>query len=191
MEIALTKRDVARRQLATAIHLLFERADSISAYSLASNAWEVIDVLCNTAKVASISNQTREHLPQGKNLKHDYINHPYRNFFKHADRDPDAVLPKFEERNLDSTIFLAVEDYIRLYKKSPIEFQVFQLWYLGTNPDKLALEQLDRVMHGINQMFPGIGKLDRVAQILMGKQVLAAASIDEQLQSDVATEPAF
>lgn len=191
MDIALTKRDVARRQLATAIHLLFERADLVSAYSLASNAWEVIDVLCNTAKVASLSGQTREHMPPGKSLKHDYINHPYRNFFKHADRDPGAVLSTFDERNLDSIIFLAVEDYIRLYKRSPIEFQVFQLWYLATNPNKVAPESLDQVVKSIQQIFPGIEPLERATQVLMGKQVLAAASIDDQLSRDVATEAAF
>ena len=44
---SLTKIDVARRQLVTAIRLLFDGGDSVSIFSLAANAWEVIDVLCN------------------------------------------------------------------------------------------------------------------------------------------------
>ncbi len=69
MNRPLTKIDVARRQLATAIQLFFENGDPVSIYSLAANAWEVIDVLCNNAQVASISNETRGHVPAGKDLK--------------------------------------------------------------------------------------------------------------------------
>ncbi|WP_240786951.1 hypothetical protein [Ramlibacter rhizophilus] len=95
MTTPLTKFDVASRQLATAIRLFFDGADPISVFSLAANAWEVIDVLCTRARVTSASTQTRGHLTAGKDLKRDYINSPFRNFFKHADRDPDAVLEDF------------------------------------------------------------------------------------------------
>ncbi len=43
----LTKIAAARRQLTTAIRLFFDSGDRVSVYSLASNAWEVIDVLCD------------------------------------------------------------------------------------------------------------------------------------------------
>jgi hypothetical protein len=110
----LAKLDVARRQLVTAVQLFFDGGDPISVYSLAANAWEVIDALCGRAGVSSMSSDTRGHIPEGKDLKRDYINSPYRNFFKHADRDPEGVLDGFDESNVDSILFLAVEDYIRL-----------------------------------------------------------------------------
>jgi hypothetical protein len=119
MKPSLTKVDVARRQLVTAIRLLFDEGDSVSIFSLAANAWEVIDVLCNKAGVLSFSNQTREHIQGGKDLKYDYINSPYRNFFKHADRDPEAISSPLKDSDVDSLIFLAVEDYLRLRKRSP------------------------------------------------------------------------
>lgn len=87
MDTNLSKIDVARRQLITAIRLLFDGEDSVSIFSLAANAWEIIDVLCKNADVSSLSNHARENIPTGKNLKYDYINSPYRNFFKHADND--------------------------------------------------------------------------------------------------------
>ena len=90
MESELSKQDVARRQLVTAIRLFFEIGDPVSIFTLASNAWEVIDVLCNKAGVNSLSNESREHTPKNKDLKKDYINSPYRNFLKHADRNPNA-----------------------------------------------------------------------------------------------------
>ncbi|MES9887901.1 MAG: hypothetical protein ABW140_13915, partial [Candidatus Sedimenticola sp. 6PFRAG1] len=78
MEMSLTKIEVARRQLATAIRLLFRNKDSVSILSLAANAWEIIDVLCNKDDIGSLSNETREHIEGQARLKYDYINSPYR-----------------------------------------------------------------------------------------------------------------
>ena len=125
----ITKTEAAQRQLVTAIELFFRDADPVSIFSLASNAWEIIDTLCTKSNVESISNETREHAAKGKDLKYDYINSPFRNFFKHANRDPEAELEGFTDAENDHIIFLAVEDYIRLNNKSPVEFQVYQLWY--------------------------------------------------------------
>ena len=134
----LTKVDVARQQLVTAIRLFFAREDAVSIYSLASNAWEVIDELCRLATVESESLRTRSHIDRSKDLKRDYINSPYRNFFKHADRDPDAVLSGFTERSPEAVLFLACEDYIRLNRASPVEVQVFQFWFIAMYPEKLS-----------------------------------------------------
>ncbi len=175
----------------TAIQLLFDSGDPVSIYSLAANAWEVIDALCDKASVDSISSQTREHLPEGKDLKRDYVNSPYRNFFKHADRDPDAVLPSFDESNVDSIIFLAVEDYLRLLKKSPVEFQVFQLWYLAANVEKVSTDSLHEILQSIESTFPNIRDLPRKERIVMGRRVLEDALKDNELVRDNRTEAAF
>lgn len=189
MTATLTKKDVARRQLLTAIQLFFHHGDGISIYSLASNAWEVIDVLCTTAGVDSISNQTRDHVPSGRDLKRDYVNSPYRNFFKHADRDCDAVLDNFDESNVDSILMLAVEDYIRMNKRSPAEFQVFQLWYLATHIDKLADAALDKVLRSVEAALPNIRNLPRREQIDMGARLLRESRTDRDFRSDPRTEP--
>ena len=190
METPLSKIEIARRQLVTAIRLLFDGEDSVSIFSLAANAWEIIDVLCNKEGVLSLSNQSREHIPSGKNLKLDYINSPYRNFFKHADRDPDAVLASFNEPDVDALIFLAVEDYLRLLDKSPIEFQVFQLWYMSIYSDKLTAEALSEILEAIESTFPDIGSLARIDCLDMGKRVLLNAKGDKELLSDERTEHA-
>ncbi len=168
MNRPLTKIDVARRQLATAIQLFFENGDPVSIYSFAANAWEVIDVLCNNAQVASISNETRGHVPAGKDLKRDYVNSPYRNFFKHADRDPDGTLARFDDSNVDSIMMLAVEDYMRLNKRSPVEFQVFQLWYPATHIDKVSDAALASVRRTVDCFLPNIRSLSRPDQIAIG-----------------------
>jgi len=188
MNISLTKIDVARRQLITAIRLLFDGEDTVSVFSLAANAWEVIDALCNKEGIDSLSSQTREHLPKEKDLKYDYINSPYRNFFKHADRDPEAILPSFNESNVDSLLLLAVEDYLRLLKKSPIEFQVFQLWYFAINVEKISSDALSEVLESIEFAFPRIRDLPRKERLAMGRSVLEHAKTDQELLNDKHTE---
>ncbi|ANH76572.1 hypothetical protein ACS15_4790 [Ralstonia insidiosa] len=79
----VSKIDAARRQLITAIRLFFDGGDPVSVYSLASNTWEVTDVLCTSVGVESFSKRARENLPVGHTLKY-YINEPCRNFFKQA-----------------------------------------------------------------------------------------------------------
>ena len=187
--VALTKNDVARRQLLTAIQLFFNGGDAISIYSLASNAWEVIDVLCAREGVASVSNETRGHIPPGKDLKRDYVNSPYRNFFKHADRDSNASLANFDELAVDSILMLAVEDYIRLNKRSPAEFQVLQLWYLAVHIDKVAPQALDKVSRGVEAAFPNIRNVSRQEQIAMGSRLLEESRNNKGFLSDPRTEP--
>jgi hypothetical protein len=187
----LTKKDVARRQLATAIRLFFDECDSVSVYSLAANAWEVIDALCDQNSILSISRETREHIPSDRDLKRDYINSPYRNFFKHADRDPDAILPSFDESSVDSVIFLAVEDYLRLFKKSPVEFQVFQLWYLAINIEKLSSDTFKEILDSVESTFPNIRNLPRSERIAIGRILLDEALQDQIVLDDPRTEPHF
>lgn len=161
MTAPLTKRVVAQRQLVTAIRLLYDGADLVPVYSLAANAWEIIDTLATRAGVDSISNQAREHIPLGKDLKYDYVNSPHRNFFKHADRDPNASVPPLKDGNVESIVFLAVEDYLRLFGMSPVELQVYQLWYLAKNEEKLSTDAMACVLAGIRETFPNIRGLAR------------------------------
>lgn len=190
MAVPLTKVDVARRQLATAIGLFFNGGDPVSVLSLAANAWEVIDVLCIRAGVASMSAQARAYVTPGKDLKKDYINSPFRNFFKHADRDPDSVLHDFDDSVVDGMLFLAVEDYIRMHGRSPLELQVFQLWYLACHTEKVAGDKLDEVLDAVAGMFPEIATLTRDRQIAMGRDALANALRNTELLDDPRTEPA-
>ena len=179
---------MAQRQLLTAIRLLFDGADLVPVYSLAANAWEIIDALATLSGADSISNQARGNVPLGKDLKYDYVNSPHRNFFKHADRDPHGTVPSLKEANVDSLIFLAVEDYLRLFGQSPPEFQVYQLWYLAKNENKLATDAMAQVMPIITSTFPNIRNLARNEQLLMARTVLASAVQDNDFLNDPRTE---
>jgi len=187
----ITKLEAAQRQLVTAVELFFRDADPVSVFTLATNAWEVIDTLCTKERVKSISNETREHITTGHDLKRDFINAPHRNFFKHADRDPGGVLEGFSDSENDHIIFLAVEDYIRLNKKSPVEFQVFQLWYLSINTDKVAHESLADILAATEEIFPSIKKQERSEQKSMAVQAIFNAHGNRELNDNPRVEKAY
>jgi hypothetical protein len=191
MEETLTKIDAARRQLETSIQLFFDAADPVSIFSLASNAWEIIDTLCGIRGVKSLSSESQENVPDGKHLKYDYINEPYRNFFKHADRAPDGSINGFDGTKCDALLFLAVEDYIRLMSKSPIEFQVFQLWFLAINHEKLHEDSFIKIVKQADIIFPSIRDLPRHEQLRLGKRSLIDARSDIDVLEDPRTERSY
>ena len=170
------------------MRLLFSGDDVVSVVSLAANAWEIIDYFCRTTNVDSMSQQARKNLSADKRLKVDYINSPYRNFFKHAENDADAELPPVQASFVDGLVFLAVEDYLRWSKAGPVEFQVFQLWYLCVYVEKVASAELSGIIEAANTEFPNIRNLPRHDQLKLGLQVLQDAACNAQLLSDPGTE---
>jgi len=189
----VTKIDAARRQLITAIRLFFDHGDLVSVYSLASNAWEIIDVLCTSSGVESFSKQTREHLSAGYTLKY-YINEPCRNFFKHAERDPNPDSSvELCEANVAAILFLAVEDYIRFRQGGPIEAQVFQLWYVAVFPEKVTVDDpmAQSILDKAKLAFPGIATLASTDRVELGRRVLEAERADAALAANPKTEPSL
>ena len=138
-----------------------------------------------------MSVQTRENVPDGKDLKLHYINSPHRNFFKHAERDPDKTVETLAVSHVESLLFLAVEDYIRLNRRSPVQLQVFQLWYLAKHPDKLDPAVAANLTERVEQAFPGLQSLPRDEQLAQGAEMAARAALDQTILADPRTESAF
>ncbi len=191
MPSLLTKTTVARRQLATAIELFFAGRDIVSIYSLAANAWEVIDALCVKQGIDSMSIQAREYVPAGKGLKRNFVNSPHRNFFKHATNDPDQTLDPLALPHVEGLLYLAVEDYIRFNRRSPVAQQVFQLWYLAKHPERLDPKVASTLIEGVAHAFPNLASLSYSEKLIRGAQVLEQASLNNSLLNDPRTELAF
>ena len=82
----LSKLDVARRQLVTAIRLLFDDRDPVSIYTLATNSQEILSQLCERRGMRSLrSSIARAAGASDLQVQRKLIN-PSRNFFKHADK---------------------------------------------------------------------------------------------------------
>ena len=184
----ITKREAAKQQLLTAIDLLLSDKSLISVYSLATNAWEVIDELCKHAGIESFSEEVRENIPNERKLKQHYINANGRNFFKHADKDPDAVFDKLDYEQCDSVILLAVKDYIQLFCQSPIEFQVFEIWYLAIYPEKVNEAARESLANFSDSHFPGASSKSRQEQLELARAAISNALREESVVKDPRTE---
>lgn len=160
----ITKFEAAQRQLVTAIRLFFEDADSVSVYTLAHAAWEVLDALCkNRNKIRFRHQISGAHKTSESEIKK--ITNYGRNFFKHADRDPNDVLEDFSDYQSDHVLIAATMDFGMLSDTKPLELLVFQFWYFAVHPEKAPKPDFQN-------MFPGIASFDRGKQKAAGLQAL-------------------
>jgi len=186
-DISLTKLEVARRQLVTSIRLFFEDADSVSVYTLAHAAWEVLERLCkHDNKIYFFDQMVQANQIPKKELRK--VATYGRNFFKHADWDPEAVLDGFSDELNDHVLISATYDYGTLADSKPVEIQLFQLWYFAAYPEKAPVPAFDEILKGANEIFPGFSELERAAQKESGRMNLIKAYSDRGLMSDPSTD---
>ena len=103
------------------------------------------------------------------------------NFFKHADRDPVAVL-EFDEVTNDETIIVATLEYGQLLHLSKIDreklttaMSVFQLWYFAKAPDVLLMSPENLGKDFVDQaqkLFPDLEKYPRFHQLGLGAKAI-------------------
>jgi hypothetical protein len=124
----VSKIDVARRLLSTAIRLFFEQRDPVAVHTLVAAAHQILADLGNAAGVLSLlkgSNQTAEFI-----RKMNYA----ANFSKHADNDPEGriniqPLGRFTaEFLMDAVVLLQ-----RLTHELPMEGKIFWTWFVKRN----------------------------------------------------------
>lgn len=133
----VSKLDAARRQLRTAIRLFFEDGDAVSIHTLNAAAEGLLRDLLAAGGRKSPLREVEEDWIKPEHWK-DYLaltNAP-RNFFKHADRNPNEVL----EFRPEATAFSLLESMIMyrlLTGRMLREGHVFWAWFAVSHPDLL------------------------------------------------------
>jgi hypothetical protein len=92
--IELSKLEVAKRQLVTAVSLYFSNADEVSTHTLAAASYNVLrdlSVKKNLGPMIVKDLLIQYAKPEAKELVKKAFNQA-ENFFKHADKDPDKTL---------------------------------------------------------------------------------------------------
>ena len=170
--MTISKLDVAEREIIAAVQLLFDGGDPIPIYALANAAREITSTLCEKRGRLSMVDWIQEDQPHmsRKAIYREASKHAA--FFKHADKDPDAVLDDFDPTEADAVLFMACADFRSLCGGLPVEGDAFDLWFLGVRGvlDGLHLPHLE----GLG----GIDLVPRAEQIAMGKRFLDAARRD-------------
>lgn len=128
--ISISKLDAARRQLEVAIRLYFFHDDVVSTYALGAAAYEVLGDIANAKSVALLTMEQRllNSAVPGKERELKAALRRHQNFFKHADRDPDATID-FDPENTEFLLFDCCIAYGQLTAETPPLMGLFNLWW--------------------------------------------------------------
>ena len=160
----LSKIEVARRQLGTALWLFLEDLDPVSVHTLAAAGGELAEHLAREVGSSPFMDhvlQTDATMTSGAYYR---LARQHYNAFKHATRlngttrDDEALLADFDDRQNHAPLFIGWSDLLAAMGKCPVEVQVFQAWFYASYPEKLAAEDDAK---RFSSAFPGLLSLSR------------------------------
>jgi hypothetical protein len=163
----LTKLDVARHQLGTALDLFIRDRDPIAVQCLACGGGELIEAIAAINNLRPFSTHMLETVPDLDIKRIRNLQRQYWNAFKHLNerggepRDDDATLAAFDDTKNDAALFTGWHDYYTVTGRLPLPVQIFQIWYFALNEEKLAP---GTDLGTIRTVFPTIMMADRTEQ---------------------------
>jgi hypothetical protein len=130
-KIKIPKLEAARRQLETAIELYFEDRDFVSIHALASAASTVISDVSESrgGRPTFIEDMLAIYVKPNFQKEVRAKLFDARNFFKHAERDPEREL-EFNPDVNDFVLVGACDGYRVLTDERPPKMVLFQSWFL-------------------------------------------------------------
>lgn len=164
--LVINKIDAAERQLVEAIKMFFERKDPICIHTLTGAALGILESL---AQVKHIEN------PIGKNSciikdseKKVWRNAlaKHRNFFKHADSDPDNSI-EFDSRLNELNLISAIVYHNALTSYYLVELLIFQEWFLLKYPKySINREEQEKLSLSMSKSGEDLDDFDSFRKIL-------------------------
>ena len=167
--MSITKLDVAEREIVAAIQLLFSGGDPIAVYTLANSAREITATLCELRGKHSVIDTIQEDRPDLSRKEIYHLASEHAAFFKHADRDPDSILEKFDPTEADAVLWVACTDLGSLKGSKPLEADAFELWFFAMRGVSAELGLPDF------KELRGTTTSSRDQQIAMGRRFLDVA----------------
>ena len=188
---ALTKLEVARRQLGTALWLFLEDLDPVSVHTLTGAAAELAEELARDYGGSPFLDHIMQtNLGMTRQEYHE-LARVYYNAFKHltkrngAKRDDEALLAGFSDEKNDAMLCVGWTDLLEASPACPIEAQVFLVWFYACHPEKMArAEDVAR----FSSVFPGIKELPRTERKAALKEQIFAARKNPNVMAHPGTE---
>jgi hypothetical protein len=143
VKIHISKPDAAKRQLETAINFFFRNGDPVSIHSLTGASFQILEDICIKREIKSFQKQMLEQVRENMREEFGRRLSAAKNFFKHADKDPDGII----DFNPELTTFYlwdACRMYSILTSEDPPLFKIFTLWFNLKNPEALILDSSKR-----------------------------------------------
>ncbi len=142
--ISLTKAEIARRQLGSALALYLDDRDPVSVHCLACGGCEIAEQLVIKAGATPFRKFTMDAYPAMTDAGFVAIRNKYWNAFKHStsrkgvERDDGAILDEFSETANEERLFVGWTDYASAVHSLPIEAQVYNTWFLALDFTKFS-----------------------------------------------------
>lgn len=148
----ITKLDAARRQLRTAVRMFFEEKDTVSTYTLAAAAEGVLAGILRRQGGTHFIRDSDFIRPEYKKEFWRLLDRP-RNFFKHADRDPDDVL-EFNPEVVASALLECAILYHHCTGRALREGSAFAAWFGIHHPNILKPGPFKTLIEGLKAKVP-------------------------------------
>jgi hypothetical protein len=135
-KIRVNKMDVARRQLDAAIRMTFQGEDPVAIHSIADAAHKIIRNICESRHDITSYSRIKDIVRPGHMREFWAAVNRSGNFFKHADKDTNAI-HEMDEEETDFAIFFAALWYHDLGFSLTPEMKVFMWWVAMCHPEML------------------------------------------------------
>ena len=171
-EMRVNKVDAARRQIETAIKLLFSNGDPVAIHTLVAAGGRIVRDLCERRNTPGYI-LTKSLIKPGKEKAFHTGLSRATNFLKHADRDSEDILENVREEVNEHLIMLACMFYRDLGYTRTTAMAVFEAWYCAINPEA-AEEGLAKVL--LDNLFAdSLRNMNRQEQLESGRELLLTA----------------
>jgi hypothetical protein len=156
---SVSKCEVATRQLRAAIRLYFEDAEPLAIHTLAGAAHGLLRDLLRR-RASPPSSHVEAGVASDKVAFVAKMVGDAKNFFKHADRDPEGVL-SFNTDWTDFLLYDAIAMHVRLTLELTREDLFFIMWITAKYPTVLLLDELtEGRIDELRQVFPKLASVD-------------------------------
>jgi glyoxylase-like metal-dependent hydrolase (beta-lactamase superfamily II) len=155
MVMKISKTDAARRQLDTAIELYFADGDPVAIHTLAAAAYELIKAL---RERKDLPDEITDAIIPAHETEFRKLWNRAQNFFKHADRDGDAILG-FDPAHTELRLYVA-SFYFEALASRTEAMLAFAAWYSMHNVELLLDPELQAVLRTARTKWEGMTRVE-------------------------------
>ncbi|UTG91796.1 hypothetical protein [Geobacter sulfurreducens] len=167
-EVVLTKLDVGRRQIDSAIRMFFSEEDVVALHSVAAAAH---GVLRDLARHQGITKSVKDSPLIADTARSEFlraVNYP-QNFFKHADSDPNGKMA-FRHNGTAFFVLDAIVLYVALDKPLTHEMVIFLMWAQLRFPDLICYQPAEEHLAQIRDTTADPSAFKTLGRVLLSEQ---------------------
>ena len=174
--IKVNKIEATRRQIDTAIRLLFDNEDPIAIHTLTMAGFRILRDLADKQN-SNMNKVAQSFIKPGMEGKFWGTMQSFANFLKHADKDPDGIIDNIQEEVNDAILLLATLYYQDLGYQFTPEMLALNGWFSVIHPDLISNDASNNIQKQLDAVKVYLIGKPRNEQLAQGKEVLNIARV--------------